>query len=169
MRKKEDGNRIEVKAVVTEVLDARTDIIYDGGFYRDLEREHWMERREMIRGRDRMGCGYGRHILQEREDLDEVLPRRDCYAENTTKVRVRYTVDGQIYERETVLSDTDNACLAGTKIYLTIDPARPDELLQVSRHKSWSLADDLLTCGILALMVLCLVGVLFLPYLYQIG
>lgn len=167
MRNKEEGNRIEVKATVTEVLDSRTDIIYDGGFHRDLEREHWMERRAMSRGR--MGCGHGRHILQDREDLDEVLPRQDYYVEDMAKVRVRYTVDGQIYEREIVLSDTNNVCLAGTKIYLTIDPARPDELLQVSRYKSWSLADNLLTYGILALMVLCLVGVLFLPCLYQIG
>ena len=165
MRKKEVGNRIEVKAVITEVLGARTDIIYDGGFYRDLEREHWMERREIIRGRDRMGCGHSRHILQDREDLDEVLPRRDYYVENTSKVRVCYTVDGQEYERETARSDTNNAYLAGTKIYVTIDPARPDEFLQVSRYKSGCFADDLLIYGMLALMVLCLIGVLFLPYL----
>lgn len=45
MRKEEARGCVEVKAAVTEVLDSRTDYIYDGGARRECERQAWRGRR----------------------------------------------------------------------------------------------------------------------------
>lgn len=95
MKKNETDNRIEVKATVTEVLDSETDIIYDGGVHRDIERENWKERREML---EKLGSrGGSRHTFLDRDDVDDVFPRQDHYIETTTRVRACYVMDGQTY------------------------------------------------------------------------
>lgn len=45
MRKEEARGCVEVKAAVTEVLDSKTDYIYDGGARRECERQAWRGRR----------------------------------------------------------------------------------------------------------------------------
>lgn len=137
MRKVEARGCVEVKAAVTEVLDSKTDYIYDGGARRECERQAWRERREMMEDLQRLRPGRCTPLVRDdRDDVDDVLPRRDYYAETTTKVRARYAVDGRVYESEVVLSDEDSRRLAGKKIYLTLDPARPEEPLGASRYKS---------------------------------
>lgn len=154
MQRNEERNCVEVKATVTEILDSKTGFIYDGGFHREYERQSWMERQEMRR--DFLRCGPGRYTFLDRDDVDDVLPRRACYAETTTKVRARYAVDGQVYEREVVLSDADSQRLAGKKIYLTLDPARPEEPLLASQYKSKGVDYTLLACGAaMIIMIFC--------------
>lgn len=155
MRRKKEHNCVEVKATVTEILDSKTDFIYDGGVHRDDERRAWMERQEMQK--DFLRCGAGRHMFLDRDDVDEVLPRRDYYAETATKVRARYAMDGQVYEQEIVLSDADGQRLAGKKIYLTLDPARPEEPLQVSRYKNKGFDHIFLAYGVaVIIMIFCI-------------
>ena len=104
-------------------------------------------------------------FLEEREELDFILSKQDCYVEYTTKVRVCYTVGGQVYEKETVLSNTDDACFAGKKIYLTIDPGHPEEILNVSFYKSWGLGDSLFIAGMFALVVIfCVMWFIWCQY-----
>jgi len=165
MRKKKESSHVEVKATVTEVLGTKTDLIYDGGFRRECERENWIERQELFKRP--MGRGYGCHVFPDRDNLDDILPRRDYYEESKTTVRVRYAVDRQVYEGETVLSCTSYECRAGKNIYLTIDPARPDEILEASRYRRWSPGDSILIYGMLALMLLFSV-VLLLLCRYQV-
>lgn len=169
MRKKENDKHIEVKAVVTEVIDSKTDYIYAGGLHRNWERERWLERRQEMRERHYNSLAYRRPMfleeMEDQQELDAILPKKDYYAEYTEKVRVRYTVGRQVYEKETVLSDTDNACFAGKKIYLTIDPARPEEILEVSFYKSWGLGDSLFIAGMFALVVIfCAVWFMWCQY-----
>ena len=162
MKKNETNNRIEVKATVTEVLDSETDIIYDGGVHRDIERENWKERREML---EKLGSrGGSRHTFLDRDDVDDVFPRQDHYIETTTRVRACYVMDGQTYEREVTLSGGSNWRLAGRKIYLTLDPAHPEEPLQASRYKSASPSSALLVCGMLVLLVIFSAAMLLLYY-----
>lgn len=163
MRKKEENGHIEVKAVVTEVLDEKSDVIYDGGLRRDYERQEWLERREMFDSLTKNRGG--RPVLRYRDEMDDILPRRDYYVERTTKVRARYSVNGQAYEGETVLRDV---CGEGKKIYLTIDPSRPEEPLKASLYKSWGPGDDLMLWGMPALMAIFSAAMLFLLYRYQI-
>lgn len=144
------------------MLDTETDVIYDGGVHRDIERENWKERREML---DNLGSrGGSRRTYLDRDDVDDVLPRRDYYIETTTKVRVRYVVDGQTYEREAALSGGSNWHLVGRKIYLTLDPANPEEPLQASRDKSVNSGSVLLLCGMLTFLGLFSAAMLLLYY-----
>lgn len=155
MQRKEERNCVEVKATVSKILDSKTHFIYGGDFHREYERQARMERQEMRR--DFRLCGSGRHTFLDRDDVDDVLLRRAYYAETTTKVRAHYAMDGQVYEREVVLSDADSQRLAGKKIYLTLDPTRPEEPLQASRYKSKGVDYTLLACGAaVVIMIFCL-------------
>lgn len=143
MQKKDERGCVEVKAAVTEVLDSKTDFIYGGEFHRESERQAWRERQELRWELQRRRPD--RYAFSDRDDMDGVLP--DCYAETTTKVRARYAVDGQAYESEVILSDTDGRRLAGKRIYLTLDPARPEKPLRASLYKSGGLGGLLLVYG----------------------
>lgn len=114
---------------------------------------------------DNLGSrGGSRRTYLDRDDVDDVLPRRDYYIETTTKVRVRYVVDGQTYEREAALSGGSNWHLVGRKIYLTLDPANPEEPLQASRDKSVNSGSVLLLCGMLTFLGLFSAAMLLLYY-----
>lgn len=132
--KKEADNRIEVKATVIEVLEIKTETISVGRHTWDAESEARWERREIRQ--EMMDHGCGRRSYWDGDDEFGGLCRGGCYEKSTARVRARYTVDGQVYEREVTLSDMDNKRLSGKKIYLTLDRAHPEEPLSASKDRS---------------------------------
>ena len=158
MRGKKNDSRIEVKAEVTEVLDSESDVKYYAGSPRwDFEQKIWRE------DRLELGRRNNRSAFRDRDEDDQFSP--GYYEDSKTKVRVRYTVDGQVYEGEAVLFCSDKQCPAGKRVYLAIDAARPGEILSASLHKSPSIWDDLLFW--LVFMGVTFAAILFLLYWCQ--
>lgn len=167
MKKKGKDGCLEVKGTVIEELGSKTRVIYDGGIHRDIERESWRERQEMRRYNSVWRIRDRRTFMDwDDADVDDVLPRCEYYVETTERVRVRYRVDGQTYEKDVVLSGIDGRRRKRKKIYLTLDLNRAEEPLNVSLYKSESSGYCLLYSGTL-LVALVLFVIAWLMYCGQ--